>query len=164
MNLSKTLLLIILAFILSILDASFFSFLPVFGATIITSYVTIINFSITEKTNDFLVFTLSVIFFFSAFSSLPVWLIVGVFFILPSLIFFIKKTYFPEPSVFSSFAFFVLGTLLFGIISLIFTKGWTMQGIVSVLYFIILNSAFGVGIYYFSRSIRRKFTRKDIKF
>jgi hypothetical protein len=47
---------------------------------------------------------------------------------------------------------------------LIFTKGWTMQGIVSVLYFIILNSAFGVGIYYFSRSIRRKFTRKDIKF
>ena len=164
MNITKSLLLITLAFILSILDTSFFSFIPILGTTIISSYAAIINFSIAEKINDFLIFTIAVIFFFSSFSSLPVWLIVMVFLIFPSIMFYVKKTYFPEPSVISSFAFFVSGTLLFALTSLIYTNGWNREGTIASLYFIAINSAFGVLIYYLLRNIKRKITRKEIKF
>lgn len=164
MNLTKILFLILLAFILSILDTSFFSFIPIFGATIISSYVAIINFSINGKINEFLLFTIAVIFFFSAFSSLPVWLIVAIFLLVPYLIFYIKKSYFPEPSTLSSLAFFSFATFLFALASLLYDQEWHLNRIAVGLYFILINSAFGVFFYYLSKKIRKNFAIKDIKF
>ncbi|MFA4996027.1 MAG: hypothetical protein WC536_02710 [Patescibacteria group bacterium] len=163
-NLTKSLFLVLLAFILSILDTSFFSFIPILGATIISSYITIINFSITGKTNDFLIFTISVIFFFSAFSSLPVWMIVLTFLLIPYLIHYVKNHFFPDPSAPFSIAFFMAGTFLFSLISLIYGKEWNMTGVILVSSFIFVNSLFGVFLYYISRKIKKNFTGKDINF
>jgi len=163
-NLTKSLFLVLLAFILSILDTSFFSFVPIFGATIISSYITIINFSITGKTNDFLTFAISVIFFFSAFSSLPVWMIVLVFLLVPYLIHYVKGHFFPDPSVPFSVAFFMAGTFLFSLISLVYGKEWNVTGIILMSSFIFINSLFGVFLYYISRKVKKNFTGKDINF
>ncbi|MCL5410399.1 MAG: hypothetical protein M1324_00905 [Patescibacteria group bacterium] len=165
MKITKNFFLIFFAFVFSILDTSFFSFLPIIGeVTIISAYVAIIYFSISGQINDFLIFTIAVIFFFSAFSSLPVWLVVLTFLLVPYFIFYIRKKYFPEPSILSSLAFFGSGTFLFALTSIIYSKEWNGKNIFTSFCFVLINSAFGVLLYYVSKNIRKKLTRKDIKF
>lgn len=164
MKISKVIIIILFAFLLSILDTSFFSFLPIFGATIISSYDFIINFSIMGKSRDFVFFTTVVVFFFSIFSSLPIWFVVLSFLVVPYAIFYVRNVYFTDPSVLASSMFFGIATFVFSFISMIYRKSWSESGIVALIYFVIINSVFGVALYYLSKRIRKNFTRAEIKF
>lgn len=164
MNYTKAILLVICAFVLSLLDTSFFSAMPLFGATIISAFVLALTLSMFDQVNVLLTYVISAILFFSVFSSLPIHFIVLGFFLIPYLILFIRKKYFPQSSVLSSIPFFVFGTLFFSLMLLLNNRQWNLDGLVVLIYFVLLNSAIGMGLYYLIRKFQKDFSRKEIKF
>jgi len=164
MNYTKAFLLIVCAFFLTLLDASFFSAMPLFGATILSSYILALALSISKELNLLLCYVISAVFFFSIFSSLPIWLIVIVFLGVPYVIFYVRKKYFPKLSILPSALFFITGTLIFSTIFLIYNKEWNLNGLIILIYFILINSAIGVGVYYLLQKLEMDFGRKEIRF
>lgn len=164
MNYTKALLLIVCAMLLSLFDTSFFSSLPIFGATILSAYVCDLFLSVSKGLNIFLTYAIAVVFFFSIFSSLPIWFIVVGFLCLPYSIYFIRKKYFPKLSVFSSLPFFIAGTLIFSTILIAYNKDWNISGLAVLVYFTLLNSVLGAALYYLSSKWEKGFSRKEIKF
>lgn len=164
MNFIKGLVLTICALVLSLLDTSFFSAMPLFGATIISTFVFAMVLCVSKDQNILIYYSVSSVFFFSIFSSLPVWLIVVVFLLIPYILFFIRKKYFPKQSIPSSIPFFMAGTLIFSFILLVYNKQWDIDGVIVVIYFMIINSALGMGLYYILARWEQDFGRKEIKF
>jgi len=156
--------LIIVSFILSFLDISFFSFLGVYGATILSSFIFVIIYSFADKTKkDYLIISLSLVLFFSIFSSLPLFPILFNFFLIPSVITYIRKYYLPEPSLIVSIIYFLLATLLFEGLLLIYDKAWNSAGFLTFSWFIFINTLLGLFAYAFYLKIRKRFKTFEIK-
>jgi hypothetical protein len=164
MNYSKIVALVCIAFVASLMDTSFFSFLPIFGATLLLAYVIALNFALTTRLENLSTYAIPTVFFYSIFSSLPIWLVVLVFFVIPSIVLLIKNKYFPEPSTLSSAIFFVSGTLLFSIILLLYGGDFSLNSMATGIYFTLINSLAGVIMFYLTQKFRKTFSRKDIKF
>lgn len=114
-------LLIIVALLTTVLDTSFFSLIPIFGATIVSTFSVLLILSLFENRQNFLVFGLSSIVLFSIFSSVPIWFLVLIFLALPSIFTFIINNYFPKHSILPSFLYFFVMSFLFqGVLTLFF--------------------------------------------
>lgn len=164
MNYTKALVLTFCSLALCLLDTSFFSAMPLFGATVIGTFALALVLSVSKNQSVLLYYSISSVFFFSIFSSLPVWLIVIVLLLLPYILFFIRKKYFPQLSILSSIPFFMTGTLIFSGLLLVYNKEWSMDGLAVVVYFMLINSAIGTGLHYIFERWERDFGRKEIKF
>jgi hypothetical protein len=151
-----------LALCLVLLDTSFFSFLVLFEAQIIISFVALITFAI--KADDYLTyFSGFVIIFFSIFSSLPVWLIVINFCVLPEIVFYIRKNLLPEPSVFIIPAYFIAVSFSFEFLLFLYSKEFNASGVLAIGYFVLLNTIAGVVVYGVTDKVSKMFKRGEIK-
>lgn len=156
MKLLKYLSLIILALLLTFADASFFSSLSFRNASIVSTLSLVLIFAFLGNSRIFFIFTFSVVIFFSVFSSIPIWLIFLIFFIMPSIFLFLRKSHLPIPSIPFSIVFFVLADFLFEL-SLLLTSGeWNSAAIKVLLWFVLLNVVFGTVIYYVIRTLGKK--------
>lgn len=164
MNYLKIAGLVLCAFFSSLLDTSFFSAMPVFGATILSTLVIVLTLSVSKELRPVLAYSISAVVFFSAFSSLPIWLILLIFFCVPYFIHFIQTKYFPKISILMALPFFLFGTVIFSAILLFYNKGWNAEGVIILIYFMLMNSALGLGLLYIVQRWERDFGRKEIKF
>lgn len=160
----KYLFLIAVSFALSFLDISFFSFLGVYGATILSSFIFMIIFTFLDKTKkDYLIVSLSLVLFFVVFSSLPLFPIMINFFLIPAAISYFRKYYLPEPSLIVSPLYFLAATFIFEGVLLIYDKAWNNYGFLTFSWFIFINTVLGIIIYALYLRIRRKFRSFEIK-
>lgn len=160
MNWKKNLFLSLFALILVLLDVSFFSAISLNGATIISTYVLIINFALisTPKNyhENFTFFEAVSLIGFSVFTSVPIIILFFAFFIVPAIIVFLRKNYFPMPSIINSAIFFLLSNIFFEFLFILNQKQMNQAGLELIAYFSIINTLFGVFIYYISDRVKPK--------
>lgn len=145
----KYLILFLLAATLTLLDTSFFANLIVKNTSIISTFQLIIIFALIADTKKYLFVVTSVIIFFAIFSSLPVWVIFLLFFVLPSTIIYLRKGHLSFPSVPIALILFIIANLLFELILLLYVHEWNKSGFLTLYYFVLINSIFGIILYYF---------------
>lgn len=134
---------------LTLLDTSFFANLSIRNASIVSVFQLIIIFALMADTKKYFFFVSSAIIFFSIFSSLPVWLIFVLFFVLPGSVLYLRKGHLPLPSVPVALILFAIVNLVFELILLLYFGEWNKNGFSSLYYFVIINTIFGVILYYF---------------
>lgn len=144
----KYTILFFLAAVLTLLDTSFFANIAVGNASIVSVFQLVIFFAILAEAKNYYFFAASAIILFSIFSSLPVWLIFLLFFLLPSAILYLRKGHLALPSVPATMILFTIANLLFEIILLSYAKEWNKSGFSSLYYFIFINTIFGTILYY----------------
>lgn len=161
----KYTIIILIAFCLSFLDIAFFSFLEIYGATILSSFIFLIIFSITDKTKrDYMIASLAVVLFYSIFSSLPLPIIFTGFFIIPASIGYIRERYLPEPTPIVSILYFFVSALLFEGILVAYVKAWNPTGLLTLSWFVFLHILVGFLCYLIFFRLRKKLSRGEIKF
>ena len=133
-----------LAFLLSILDTSFLSFYEFYNATIISSFAALMIFAILGYRKESLVFGASCILSLSVFSSLPVWVLVSSFLLIPSLIFYIRDKIFFDNNIWAIAIIIFLSNLVFRLLMLSLTVTTGSELTNSVISFPILNLLFGI--------------------
>jgi hypothetical protein len=136
-----------LALLLTLLDVTFFSNLSVYGATIITTFIVVVIFALDKKWESLILFSSFSFILYSVFSSVPVLVLVFIFYILPFFIHYLRKNYFRDVSAFFSIAYFVPSLFLFDLSLMIATKQWGVEAVLALCYFVIINSVFGIVIY-----------------
>lgn len=154
---------IILAFILVILDVSFFSQLDIYGASVLFSFIAAILFALLDREKNYLFYLLAAVLFFTIFSSLPLPIIFLNFFLLPVAINYVKNTYFPEPTIISVVFYFFISAFIFDFVILIYAKEWNQAGYLALGYFTVLNSLAGIGLFALIRRIFRHYWAREIK-
>lgn len=159
----KYLLLIVLAFLLTLLDASLFSFIDIFGSNILVSFIFLFSLALLLKYQDLLVFVFSISIFFASFSSLPIWQIFISFFVLPEITFFIKRRYLPEISVLPVVILFMITAILFGSVIILGSGEISPAAFGQLGYFVLTNSILGIIIYKILKSLLGRFRRNEIK-
>lgn len=163
-NILQNLLILIAVFFLVLLDISFFSSMDLYGATLISSFAFLILLAITDKKSNYLFASSVCLLFFTIFSSLPIFLLLLDFLILPAIVNNIKRTYLPEPTVFTSFFYFFSASLFFEIILIGYLKGFDSDGLLTIGYFSILNAFLGVLLFTIYKAIKRYLTGEVVKF
>lgn len=154
----------VLAFLLTLLDVAFFSNLSVYGATIISTFLVAIIFSLDDKWENLVVFCSFSLLFYSIFSSVQVVVLFFVFYILPFMVHYLRKNYFRETSAIFSVAYFAPALAIFDLTLMISTKQWGIEAILALCYFVIINSIFGILIYIPILKLRHSFTlEREIK-
>lgn len=160
----KYLILIAVSLVLSFLDISFFSFLDVYGATLLSSFIFLIIFTFVDKTKkDYIIVALSLVLSFSIFSSLPLFPIFINFFFIPAMISYLRRYYLPQPSLIVSVLYFLATTFIFEGVLLIYAKAWNNSGLLTFSWFIFINTVLGIIAYAFYLKVRRKFKTFEIK-
>lgn len=164
MKLFKIIIFGILALLLTLLDVAFFSNLPVYGATIVSTFLVAIIFSLDNKWENLVLFGSFSLLFYSVFSSVPILVLAFVFYILPFAVHYLRKNYFRDTSAVFSIAYFAPVLLLFDLSLMIATKQWGAEAVLALCYFVLINSVFGVIIYAPTLRIHRALTLgKEIK-
>ncbi len=143
----RTILASLIAFILVFLDVYFFSFLPLGGVPILSSFLVVLALAMTYKTDWFLSVSLSLVIFFSIFSSLPSFFILIIYIFIPLLVIFLRKSYFQEPSLFFSFFYFFPASLAAGLLVISGFNQISKTSLFLVLLFSMLNTVVGLAIY-----------------
>lgn len=133
---------------LTLLDTSFFANITAKGATIISVFQFILILALLGNTKNYFVFISGAIVFFAIFSSLPVWIIFLLLFILPSTVLYLSKDHLSLLSVPIAAILFLVANFLFELILLLYMKEWNKNGFEVMYYFVILNSIFGIFEYY----------------
>jgi hypothetical protein len=164
MNYFKYVLVIIVAFLLSFLDISFFSFLDIYGATVLSSFIFLIIFTIVDKTKqDYLVVSLALVLFFIVLSSLPLIPLLINFFLIPAIINYVRKYYLREPTLFASIGYFFIACFIFELTLLIYARAWNATGFLTFAWFIFLNVFLSFISYAIYLKIRKNFSSLEIK-
>lgn len=145
-----------------ILDTSFFSFLPVNDASVIISFLIVILFAL-KLSEDFLIAGFFAIIFLTILSSLPPWLILICYLLLPSIIFYLRGRYLPEPSYVAAIVYFVVLNFIFDLVLLLNVGGFSARGMTSLLYFVLINSFVGMILFTAVDRIHRSFKKGEIK-
>ena len=151
MNWLKILTLILFSLLFTLLDVSFFSFIQIYGVTIISTFLIIISFSLLVDTklahHDLLIFQSSSLIMFSVLSSVPIWLLLIGFIIIPGVIVYLRENYVSYPSVFVVIAIFLLSNFIFEIILFLSSSQTNQNIILPLLYFVFINTIVGFAIY-----------------
>ncbi len=161
-NKLKLVVLFVLSFALTILDTSFFSFVMIKEAQIISTYLVLVIFAI-KADNRFFEFSTFCAVMFSVFSSLPVWLILVNFCLLPSLFYYFRQKFLPEPSVFSSFLYFVSAAFFFELFLLIYVDQLDAYGATIMGSFVLINAIAGSLIYLLQKHYQKLIRKPEIK-
>lgn len=155
MNLIKQLFLGLLAFFLVVLDTAFFSNLPFFGATIISSFVAMVVISLFVKLSDCYIFSSVATISMSIFSSVSVFSLLLVFFVIPSAIYYLRKYYIKDLNPLAAIPFFTGSFLIFDLILMMSSKEYGNEAFLAMGYFAVINTVFGAIIYSIIRYFRK---------
>lgn len=145
---------------LVLLDVSFLSNFEVYGATVISSFVFLIILAISDRQEDFVLFSLSLVILFAVFSSLPLFIIFLNFVLLPLAFNLVRRKYLHVPNRFSAVIYLLAATFLFELVLVIWGREFNQFGFLAVAYFIIINTICGFFINIFYNSLRFRLTRE----
>lgn len=159
----KNLLFVLLALACVLLDVSFFSFMAVAGATLLISFIGSMVIAMYRKKEELIVYLLSVVLFFSIFSSLPFPIIIINFLLIPYLANFIRNRFFLEPTIFTGLIYISVSLIIFQLILLCYTKQLNLDTLAASGYFILLNAVAGIIIQACYLFLRKQ-KIKEIKF
>lgn len=156
---------IILVFILVLLDVSFFSNFQLYDATVLSTIAFILVFCIADIHMRYLnIFALSAIFFFSIFSSLPIFIILVNFLVLPLALKIARGRYFPEPTVIMAIFYSLLFSFCFETVMILYDRIWSKEAILSLFCFTVLNTFASVVVYAVFLTMRKVVRPREIKF
>lgn len=144
MILIKKLLIILSAFILTLLDVSFFINMPIFGSTILISFITLIILAVTDKSETYYIFAIALTIFFSGLSSFPIILIIIDFLFLPIVLNRLRQNFFSFPTLISSFLYLIVTTIFFQLSILLYSRSFEITMLATIVKFVLLNSFFGL--------------------
>jgi len=161
-KISKNLAIILLALVLVFIDVYCFSFLPIGGVAVLSSFLVVLIFALFLR-QDYIILSLSLIIFLSVFSSLESWVSIIFYLVLPSLIIYLRKSFLPEPSVVATAIYFITSLLFFGSFLFLDLADLSSKSFEVILRFILLNTGFGLIFFLFFRKIFQK-TSTKIKF
>lgn len=149
-----------LSLVTSLLDVSFFSAMPVYDATIVSTLAVILVLALVGNLRNEVTFSFSSIIFFSLFSSVPVWYLVIAFMIVPTLVLYLRKSHLPDLSVAATIPFFIGVNLLFqaGLIAIV-VGGWGAAAWNSLGYFVLINTICGLVIYFALQNVASRLKR-----
>lgn len=136
---------------LTLLDTSLFANMTLKNASIVSVFQFMIILALVADTRNFFIFISGAIIFFAVFSSLPVWTIFILLFLLPSSVLYLRKGHLPLPSVPVAAIILLLSNLIFELVLLLYIKEWNKNGFEVMYYFVLINTVFGSLIYYFFR-------------
>ena len=156
MNILRYLMLAFVCVLLVIFDVVFLVNFQLYGATIFSSFLFLVIFAISGRRDDYIFIAFCLVLLFAVFSSLPIWLSLILFIILPSLLHFIRQQYFPEPNVLSSLLYFFAATLCFDFILLVYADGWSIEGAISLASFVAANTLAGCLMFAVAYRFREK--------
>lgn len=160
----KPILYFLLGLALVLLDVSFLSNFEIYGATIVTSFIFLVILAISDRLQDFMYFSLSLVILFAVFSSLSLAVILLNFVLLPLVISYVRRKYLHVPNKFAAILYFLIATFCFEFILVAAAKEFNQAGALMIGYFTILNTFLGFFINIFYRSIKQKFsTAKEIR-
>jgi len=163
MNTFKKIMLIVVALVTVLLDVSFFSSIEIYGATIILSLSILLTMAISDRSRDYLIYAFSLILFFTIFSSLPLIVIAIEFLLLPAGLNYVMIKYFPKPRPVTSPIYYIFGTLFFELVLLVYSKEFTESGLLTLSYFVVINSIVGVICYIIQEKVKNDFKIEDIR-
>jgi len=157
--------LFLFAVILVLLDTSFFSFLTLFDASIISSFSFLVFFTLNDKNlNKVLLFASFLAVLFSAFSSLSVLVIMINFIFLPTVMFYLRKNYFSDINQFVVIFILLLINFLFDLVIIFsYQLPWDLNILYQLMSFILINTLFQIFIFSFSWMYKRKIITSEIK-
>lgn len=161
-NLLKYFFISIFSFCLVLLDTSFFSMLTFYEAQIIISFLALIIFAL--KVDEILTFfCFSIVIFFAVFSSLPVWLILINFLLIPSVVLYLRKNFLPEPSMVSLPLYFMITCFAFEFVLLLYSHDINSKSLLVLVCFALINCFFGTILLLLSKVMELLFKRGEIK-
>jgi len=143
----------LLAFATTLLDTSFFSFLEIYYATIITSLAFLISFSILNLKKRTIIYAAFLTLFFVVFSSLPVWFIICVFFGIPLIIFAVRFRLALDRSILLLVLTFIFSNFLFQMFLAVSSVDFSRTAFISVISFTLINTIAGLVIYYIVQKV-----------
>lgn len=153
MNVFTYIIFISLALVTTLLDTSFFSYLEIYYATILTSLAFLISFSILNLKKGAVIYAAFLTLFFAIFSSLPVWLLICLFFGLPLIIFAVRFRLAIDRSILILILTFIVANLLFQLSLAIASLDFSKYAFISVVSFTVINTLAGLAIYYITKTI-----------
>jgi len=157
MKFIKNLVLVFLALFLVILDTTFFSALPIYEATVISSFVATIIIALIAKFPEGLFFSSTCVIAMSVFSSVSVFVLAIVYFVIPSIIYFLKTYYFKELIPIFTIPFFLGSFCLFNLVLMISIKEFSEKAFLALAYFALINTFVGLIVYSITKLIKKKF-------
>jgi hypothetical protein len=163
MKIIRVFLLALLALLATFLDSAFFSFFEVGHSTPVLSFILVVVFALVCSQKDFLVFTLFSSIFFGAYSSLPVWLVVFGFVVLPGLVAYLRLRFLPEPQIFLALIVFIVTSLIFALTAVLGFGGVAARSMEGVGYFTLINAALGILVFALLKQINKKFAIEEIR-
>lgn len=134
----------LLSLFLTVLDTSFFSFYEIFNATVISTFVALLTISIFGHRHLTLYFAATTVLFMTAFSSLPLSILVLVYFGIPLFIFYIRSRLSFEPNLGPAVAIFVSANVIFRLLLITSGSQLTNELLESIIVFPIINSLFAI--------------------
>lgn len=139
----KLLIYFLLGFVLVLFDVSFLSNFEIYGATVLLSFSFLVILAVVRPFEDFMYFSLSLVILFAIFSSLPLFLVVLNFVLLPLLINFVRTKYFHRPGRLGMIAYLAVANFLFELILTIWAKELNQSGFLAIGYFTLINTFTG---------------------
>jgi len=158
MKIYKYIILAIAAFVTTLLDTSFFSFIDIFEASIISTFSALLVLTILNFKREALYFASFSILFYTIFSSVPVYLLFLLFFGISTLFYLAKiKVAINLKSIFWVIIIFLVSNFLFDLFLLLLFGGVTADSLTSLFFFVIINTIFGIILFYLSKILIKYF-------
>ena len=164
MNLLAYIIFIFLALATTLLDTSFFSFLEIYYATILTSLAFLISFSILNLKKGAIIYAAFLTLFFAIFSSLPVWYLICLFFGIPLIIFAVRFRLAIDRSRLLLILTFLIANLLFQLSLAVASLDFSKYAFISIVSFTVINTLAGLIIYFITKKIINILSRMLNKF
>ncbi|MFA5927423.1 MAG: hypothetical protein WCT32_03140 [Patescibacteria group bacterium] len=159
----KYLLVGVLSLFLVMLDVTYFSSLPIKGATIFSSLVVVIVTALIWPLDPLLILISFLSVLFAIFSSLPIVLILIMFFLLPVALVFCRQRYLPGSSRFVVLVILIVTCLSTEMLMLIFFPEWSSEVATSIGYFVLINSIFGMAVFELATRVRSAVRHNEIR-
>lgn len=147
MKLLYYILILLLAFISSLLDTSFFSFLEIYYATILISLGILISLPMLNIKKGTVMFATFLILFFTIFSSLEIWFLFLIFISIPLIVFYLNRRFAFDHSKILIILVFLFCNFLFQFSLAVVSQDFSIQAFISVISFTTINTIAGFIIY-----------------
>ena len=155
MKLLYYILIILLAFVSTLLDTSFFSFLDIYYATVLTSLAILISLPMLEIKKGTVIYATLLLLFFAIFSSLEIWFLFLVITIIPLIVFYLNRRFAFEHSKILIVLVFLMCNFIFQFGLAVASQDFSTQAFISVISFTVINTIVGVLIYYLLKILRK---------
>ncbi|MFA6963366.1 MAG: hypothetical protein WC227_01475 [Patescibacteria group bacterium] len=140
MNYFKNIIIILASFLTVLFDVAFFSNFQFFEANVLSCVAILFTLAIFDKKGRWLLlYALSTVFFFAILSSLPLWVILLDFLLLPVFLNLIRRRFFPEPNVFTLLFFSIPFLALLGTVILASATEFSFPVLKVLLAFVVAN-------------------------